>query len=105
MGFKGGKGIAATGGVMAAFDPLIIPIGLSLFILTVLITRYVSVGSLLIAVMLPVWILIRYPGDIHMLILSLVFLALAIIKHRTNIKRLINGTENKFGQRVKIVDK
>lgn len=103
--FKGGKGIAATGGVMAAFDPLIIPIGLPLFILTVLITRYVSVGSLMVAVLFPVWILIRFPGDIHMLILSLIFLALAVIKHRANIKRLINGTENKIGQRVKIEGK
>jgi glycerol-3-phosphate acyltransferase PlsY len=105
MHFKGGKGIAATGGVFAAFDPLIIPIGLPLFILVVAVTRYVSLGSLLIAVLMPVWVLIRYPGDIHMLILSVIFFALAVIKHRANIKRLINGTENKIGQRVKIEDK
>jgi glycerol-3-phosphate acyltransferase PlsY len=105
MGFKGGKGIAATGGVMAAFDPLIIPIGLPLFVGVVAITRYVSIGSLLVALLLPVWVVIRYPGEIHMLIVSLVFLALAILKHRSNIKRLLNGTENKIGQRVKIENK
>lgn len=103
--FKGGKGIAATGGVMAAFDPLIIPIGLPLFVLIVAITRYVSIGSLFVAVFFPVWILIRHPGDIHMLIVSIVFMASAFIKHRTNIKRLMNGTENKIGQRVKIENK
>jgi glycerol-3-phosphate acyltransferase PlsY len=102
LGFKGGKGMAATGGVMAAFDPLIIPIGLPLFVLSVAITRYVSVGSLAIAILFPIWIFFRHPGDLHMLIVALLFMALAFFKHRTNIKRLMNGTENKIGQRVKI---
>jgi glycerol-3-phosphate acyltransferase PlsY len=105
LGFKGGKGIAATGGVMLAFDPLIISIGLPLFVLSVAITRYVSVGSLLVSILLPMWILFRYPGDIHMLIVGIMFMVLAFLKHRSNIKRLINGTENKLGQRVKIEQK
>jgi glycerol-3-phosphate acyltransferase PlsY len=103
--FKGGKGIAATGGVMAAFDPLIIPVGLLLFVISILITRYVSIGSLLVSVLFPIWIMFRHPGDIHMLIVSLIFTALAFIKHRSNIKRLCNGTENKIGQKVKIDNK
>lgn len=103
--FKGGKGIAATGGAMAAFDPLIIPVGLPLFVLIVAITRYVSVGSLFVAILFPIWITIRHPGDLHMLIVTLVFMALAFFKHRSNIKRLFNGTENKIGQRVKIENK
>jgi len=105
LGFKGGKGIAATGGVMAAFDPLIIPFGLLLFVGVVAITRYVSVGSLLVAVLFPIWILIRYPGNIHMLVIAFIYMALAFIKHRSNIKRLMNGTENKLGQRVSIDNK
>ena len=60
--FKGGKGIAATGGVMMAFDILIVPFALPLFILIVAITRYVSLGSLYVALFFPVWILVRYPG-------------------------------------------
>lgn len=103
--FKGGKGIASTGGVMLAFDPLIVPVALPLFILIVAITRYVSLGSLFVAVFFPIWILLRHPGDIHMLILSLIFMISAFIKHRSNIKRLFNGTENKIGQRVKIENK
>lgn len=103
--FKGGKGMAATGGVMAALDPLIIPIGIPLFVLAVATTRYVSVGSLVVAVLFPVWIFIRHPGDLHMLIVAFVFMALAFFKHRSNIKRLLNGTENKIGQRVKIENK
>lgn len=103
--FKGGKGMAATGGVLAALDPLIIPIGIPLFVLAVVITRYVSVGSLVVAVLFPIWIAIRFPGDLHMLIVALVFMALAIFKHRTNIKRLLNGTENKIGQRITVEKK
>jgi len=103
--FKGGKGIAATGGVLAAFDPLIIPIGLPIFILIVAVTRYVSVGSLFVAMLCPVWIIIRYPGQIHMLIVGLIFMALAFFKHRSNIQRLFNGTENKIGHKVKIENK
>ena len=105
LNFKGGKGMAATGGVLAALDPLIIPIGLPLFILAVAVTRYVSVGSLVVAVLFPVWIAIRYPGDVHMLIVALLFMALAFFQHRSNIRRLINGTENKIGHQVKIEKK
>lgn len=100
--FKGGKGIAATSGVLLAFDPLIVPFGLPLFILIVTVTRYVSLGSLFIAVFFPIWIVIRHYGDIHMLVISLIFMVIAFIKHRSNIVRLMNGTENKFGQRVKL---
>lgn len=100
--FKGGKGIAATAGAMASFDPLIIAFGLPLFVISVALTKYVSVGSLLVASMFPIWIAIRYPGELHMLLLALTYTILAFIKHRSNIKRLINGTENKLGQRVKI---
>ena len=87
---------------MLAFDPLIVPIALPLFLIIVAITRYVSVGSLFVSVFFPVWVFFRHPGDLHMMILSLIFMVLAIIKHRTNIMRLMNGTENKIGQRVKI---
>lgn len=105
LGFKGGKGIAATGGAMVAFDPRIIPIGLLIFIGSVAVTKYVSVGSLLVSVLFPIWVIVVYPGDLHMLIVSLIFMALAFIKHRSNIKRLISGTENKIGQKVKIDSK
>ena len=103
--FQGGKGIAATAGAMIAFDPLIIPIGLPIFVLSVAITRYVSVGSLTIAILFPTWIAIHNRGNIHMLLVALIYTLLAFIKHRSNIKRIINGTENKLGQRVQIDNK
>lgn len=100
--FKGGKGAAATGGVMIAFDPMIIPFGLILLVSSVAITKYVSVGSLLVTTLFPVWIFIKYPNDLHMLIVALLFTASAFFKHRSNIKRIFNGTENKIGQRIKV---
>ncbi|MDE7300267.1 MAG: glycerol-3-phosphate acyltransferase, partial [Lachnospiraceae bacterium] len=54
--FKGGKGIAVTSGVMAAHDPLAIPLYLISFIVSVAITKYVSVGSLVIVTLFPIWI-------------------------------------------------
>lgn len=100
--FKGGKGMAATAGAMATIDPLIIPIGLPIFVLSILITKYVSVGSLAISILFPIWVAIRFPGDIHMLLVACAFTVLAFIRHQSNIKRLMNGTENKIGQRVKV---
>ncbi|MBE5960253.1 MAG: glycerol-3-phosphate 1-O-acyltransferase PlsY [Lachnospiraceae bacterium] len=102
MNFKGGKGIAVTSGAMAAFDPLLIPFFVVTFLVTVAITRYVSLGSLLMSLLFPIWIAVRYPGDLHMLIIGILYTASAFYMHRTNIKRLLNGTENKLGQKVKI---
>lgn len=102
LSFKGGKGIAATGGAMLAFDPLIVSVALPIFVISIALTRYVSVGSLLVAITFPIWIVFRNPGELHMLIIALVYTILAFIKHRSNIKRLLTGTENKLGHRVKI---
>lgn len=100
--FKGGKGIAATGGVMLAYDWRLAVAALVVFLIIVVITRYVSLGSLVISILLPIWIIIFYPGNLHMIIVGIIFTLSAFIKHRSNIKRLISGTENKIGQKVKI---
>lgn len=103
--FKGGKGIAVTAGALVAYDPLIVPIGLVLFAGIVFVTKYVSLGSLLIAVLVPIWIAIRTIGDPYywpMVLVGSFYTISAVYKHRSNIKRLLQGTENKIGQRVKI---
>lgn len=100
--FKGGKGIAVTTGVMAAFDPLLIPFFIIIFMIAVVITKYVSVGSLLIAILFPVWIGVRFPGQIHMLVIAILYALSAFYTHRANIKRLLNGSENKIGQKAKV---
>jgi acyl phosphate:glycerol-3-phosphate acyltransferase len=101
--FKGGKGIATTAGVLAALIPLTFVASLSTWIIVCLLTRYVSVASIAAAVMLPVATLLvhvftRLEGyDLRMIIVALVMGGLAIYKHKGNIERLMNGTENKIG--------
>ena len=96
LNFRGGKGIAATSAVMVAVDIRFLIPGLILFFGAFAITRYVSVGSLLISAMFPILICILYPGHWHMIILSCIFCAMAYWRHRENIKRLIRGTENRI---------
>jgi glycerol-3-phosphate acyltransferase PlsY len=100
--FKGGKGIAATGGIMLAFDWRLALVAMVFFLVITLTTRYVSLGSLIISVLFPIWIFIMYPGNLHMLLVSMIFTLSAFVKHRSNILRLLKGTENKFGQKIKI---
>lgn len=103
LSFKGGKGIAATAGVILSIaDWRITLIGLVLFIGIVGITRYVSLGSLVVAWLLPINTLLFYRNNsnfIYMLALCLVFTALAYVRHRQNISRLLSGTERKIGEK------
>ena len=100
--FKGGKGIAAMAAAILMFDVRLAGIALLLFVVVVAVTRYVSVGSLLVSALFPIWVAITYSGNIHMLCVSALFTISAFYMHRANIKRLMNGTENKIGQKVKV---
>lgn len=97
--FKGGKGIATTSAVMICTNPFFLIPGLIIFFSAFAITKYVSVGSLLLSASFPIMVAIAYPKNWHMLILSLIFCVLAFWRHKANIKRLINGTENGFGKK------
>ena len=108
--FKGGKGIACTSGVILAVCPIAAPICLVLFILAVAITRYVSLGSILVVISFLIQaIVFNHMGllgvsgnyAVEFDILAACFTAMAIWRHRANIKRLLSGTENKFGQKAK----
>jgi glycerol-3-phosphate acyltransferase PlsY len=98
FGFRGGKGIASTVGVMASlcFLPTLF-VGL-LAILLIVITRYVSLGSLLLTVILPffIWFMGR---PIEVFWASIVVCLLAFLKHRNNISKLLQGKENKIGSK------
>ncbi len=100
--FKGGKGIAVLVGTILTFDWRIFLICVVTFFVILAITRYVSLGSLVMEVLFVIWVAATRPGDWHMLALSLVFAVLAFYTHRENIKRLIHGNENKIGQKVQI---
>lgn len=95
--FKGGKGIATSAGVMVALVPWAILISLLFWLLAFVATRYVSIASIAGAAVLPLatW----FTTQNHSLVLSGVtalVAALAIYKHKGNIQRLRNGTENRF---------
>lgn len=93
--FRGGKGIATSAGVLAALVPGALLIVLSIWAIVFALTRYVSLASMLAALALPVatWITRR---DTSLTIVTAAMAALAIYKHRSNIQRLIHGTENRF---------
>ena len=102
--FKGGKGIAVSAAVIVVSNlhPVFIGVGLAVFILVVAVTRYVSLGSLIVVWYIPIFTLLYYrESDLFpvILIVSLLFTILAYIKHKANIIRLIHGTENKFGEK------
>ena len=96
--FKGGKGIATTAGVLIALAPVAFLIVLAIFLLVVFTTRYVSLGAVAAAFCLPfaVWI---SRGSPMMIGIMTALGALAVYKHKANIRRLLNGTENRFGQK------
>ena len=96
--FKGGKGVATSGGMVIMIDWRIALILLIIFALTILITKYVSLGSILMAVFYPVFIGIFYK-DIILVLIATVFTIIVVVAHRENVKRLINHTENKIGQK------
>jgi glycerol-3-phosphate acyltransferase PlsY len=103
-GFKGGKGIATGAGMLLYLAPLELAFALVIFIITVAITRYVSLGSLLAAAFFSISIFIetywlKYPLGGEMSILAILLIILTVYTHRANIGRLINGTENRLGRR------
>lgn len=104
LNFKGGKGIAATAGLILAFHPYLIPMGIILFFGAFFITHYVSLGSLLVyaGFMIELVVLgqmgifgMTQPLLIEMYGIAAFLTVMAYWKHRENIKRLVNGTERK----------
>jgi len=98
-GFKGGKGILTSAAVVFMIDWRA---GLFLVITAVslmFITRYVSIGSIFGCLAFPVSIYILHPQNTPFLVFALIISGLALFMHRANIKRLINGTENRFGRK------
>jgi glycerol-3-phosphate acyltransferase PlsY len=98
--FGGGKGVATTAGVVIASMPLVASIAISAFLITVTVTRYVSLGSLAMAALLPLlaWFLKSPPP--HVMFVAVLAL-MTLWRHRPNIVRLIEGRENKLGKRVR----
>jgi glycerol-3-phosphate acyltransferase PlsY len=91
-GFRGGKGIATAAGVIIAVEPLMGMAVAAVALLTMVLSRRVSLGAVIGAISLP---LIGHYFDPKYLSWGIVFCVIIIFKHRTNIKRLIKGEEPK----------
>lgn len=110
LGFKGGKGIAATAGMILATDLRMAAVCLVVFMVIVAVTRYVSLGSLVVTVLFLAGLVIcGQMGEFgmaqnylfEMYGVGLLFTLSAFFQHRANIKRLREGTENKIGLKKK----
>lgn len=108
--FKGGKGIACTSGMILAVCPLAAPVCLILFVVSIAITRYVSLGSILVVLAYLIQVIIfgqtgvlnleaSYLPEFY--VISACFTVMGLWRHKENIKRLLAGTENKLGAKKK----
>jgi glycerol-3-phosphate acyltransferase PlsY len=96
---KGGKGVATAAGVFFALAPLPMVVTFTLFVTVVLVTGYVSLGSLLSAVVLPAMLLAIQGPASPLFVVSAVIGAFVFWTHRANIGRLRRGEEHRFGKR------
>lgn len=99
FGFKGGKGVLTTAAVMACIDIRIFLIAITVFIVIVALTKYVSLGSIIAVWILPVLFALFYgfnPETMEYLILLVLVACFVTVLHRSNISRLLAGTENKL---------
>ncbi len=108
MQFKGGKGIACTAGLLAAIDWRLTLVCLVVFVVIVALTRYVSLGSLVVVSILLIWMIVfGQMGDygVRKSLLpefygvTAIITGMAYLRHRANIVRLIHGNENKIGSK------
>jgi len=100
-GFKGGKGVGTAAGVFFGLQPLPVIICLLIFVGIVYQTKFVSLGSMISALLLPIILLVEYflldkPVPIAHIIIAILLAVLIVIMHRENIQRLVAGNENKI---------
>ena len=100
LSFKGGKGVATSMGALFGLVPFVALIGVAVWVITFEMTRYVSVASMTATLAVPISILILMPlkqtGEAALLYFSIGLAALVIFRHRSNLCRLVRGTEPRF---------
>lgn len=101
VGFKGGKGVATAAGMVLGLAPFALLAVAVAWAVVVWLTGYVSLGSVLAASLFPVVAELLHPDRPEPLWFDIVLAAFLVFKHRSNIQRLLNGTENRFGSRGK----
>lgn len=105
-GFRGGKGVAAGAGVLLFLAPLEMGFAALIFIITLTLTRYVSLGSMLATLFFALAIILEkyafgFPRENEMVFLAILLSILILYTHRANIGRLVQGRENKIGAKTK----
>jgi len=108
-GFRGGKGVATAFGVLISLAPIPSLITLAVWIILVLTTRIVSVGSLFAGLAFPLLLILQkkfFIPDLPLplLVMGIVLFVLIVVTHRSNVKRLLRGEENQFGKKKVIKD-
>lgn len=96
MGFRGGKGMATSLGVLVMTVPVAVLALLPVWLVVVSLSGYVSLGSVSVAGLLPVVVWMTYPTRLWHLIFAILAGALAIWRHHSNIQRLLSGTEHRL---------
>jgi glycerol-3-phosphate acyltransferase PlsY len=104
LGFKGGKGVATSAGVLGALLPVALVIVFSIWAIEVITLRFVSLGSVLAATALPIVTALLYPREWVFLGLALLICVLVLWSHRSNIRRLAAGTESRLGSKLEKPD-
>jgi glycerol-3-phosphate acyltransferase PlsY len=103
LGFKGGKGVATTAGSLLGLAPLALVIGLIAWLITFYFSRYVALASIVAAVVLPITMAalmtVRGTWNYVLLGFGIVMGVLVIVRHRSNIARMLAGTENRFAKK------
>lgn len=97
--FKGGKGVATAAGMFLALAPYAVLIALPVWALCLRLTGYVSLSSILAAATFPLWVRLTATNGRSALYASVALAVLIAFTHRANIRRLLAGTENRFGRR------
>ena len=100
MNFKGGKAVATTLGVFLVLVPKAILFAAIVFFVVFVIFRYVSLSSIFAAISLPIFTYFLYQQIVY-IILGILIAILIVVKHKSNIERLKNGTESKFSLKSK----
>lgn len=101
LGFRGGKGMATTGGVFLALAPLAAAGASVVFVVAVWVSRFVSFGSLCAMAALPPLVWATAASSSHVVV-AWVAVALVAFRHRSNVRRLLAGTERRIGQKVSV---
>ncbi|MBO4265514.1 MAG: glycerol-3-phosphate 1-O-acyltransferase PlsY [Clostridia bacterium] len=95
-GFRGGKGVLATASMLLVLNPIVLAFLLIIFIIIVAATKYVSLGSIMCALIMPLLLSKLGESNVFVIIPGLIITVLVVFLHRENIKRLLEGTESKL---------